>query len=154
MRKGRIFEASRRPRSFDDLFSRCFPVFIGLAFALIFFGSLFESRLAALLARGGERRLHEGTAKAYGDAAAVDLRLAHKAIRAGAFAVGEDRLAKAQDKIYAPQMGGQAPVVVAQEMKGLEASHGKEFKAIRLKRALGRLGPDGAEVPASGSLRP
>jgi hypothetical protein len=124
-------------------------IFFAVAFVLIVAGSIFERQLSALVQRGGERRLHEGTARAYGDAAAVDLRLAHKALGAGALAEGERLVAKAQDKIYAPQLGGQTPAAVAQEMKGLEASHGKDFKAIRLQRARQRLGPGGAEVSAA-----
>jgi len=125
---------------------------IGLLLMVLSLG--FEPQLVSLLARGSERKLQEGTTKAYSGAAAVDLRLAHKAIAAGDLAGGESRLAQAQDKLYAPQLHGRTPAPVRGELEGLESRYGKEFQVLRRKRALDRLGREGAEVRGQDARSP
>ena len=115
---------------------------------------LYEAGVTSLITRGWEKRFREGTLKAYAFTAGIDLKLAHKAVSQGKFADGESRVAKAQDKLYAPQLGGRTPAALADDMKRLEDRYGKEFKGIRRERALNRLGQQGAEVPdKAGSVK-
>ncbi|MCX5797160.1 MAG: hypothetical protein NTY77_16845 [Elusimicrobia bacterium] len=125
-------------------------IFVAALGATVLIG-IFEKPLSSLLARGSERKLRDGTLAAYVRTAAFDLTLAHRAISQGKLADGEGRVAKAQDKLYAPQLAGRAPTAVAREMHGLEQLYGREFKTIRRQRALSRLGREGAEVPEKGA---
>ena len=115
----------------------CLAMFIGL----------YEAGIVSWFSHGWEKKLRYGTLDAYAYTAEIDLKLARKALSQGRIADGESRVAKAQDKLYAPQLGGQAPASAAAKMKELEDRYGKEFKAIRLGRAFSRLDHKGAEIP-------
>ncbi|MDD5627593.1 MAG: hypothetical protein PHU21_00900 [Elusimicrobia bacterium] len=133
-------------RSRTPLADQVLAAAVIVIFGTILMAGLFENPLSSLLNRSGEQSLRSGTTAAYSGTAAVDLQLAHKAIAGGDLAGGEGRVGRAQDKLYAPQLGGRAASEVSGDMKGLEERYGKEFKAIRRKRSLERLGREGAET--------
>lgn len=127
-------------------FEQQFPLFVAGAVALFVAAAFVAEWLGPIIGRRANKSLQAATRQAYAAGADVDLRLAHKAIAAGDVDGGESRVARAQDKLYSPQLDGQ-PLPAAADIKQLEDRYGKEFRTLRRRRALDRLGREGAETP-------
>ncbi|MBI5240573.1 MAG: hypothetical protein HY926_08880 [Elusimicrobia bacterium] len=105
---------------------------------------IWEAGRMAFKARDWQGRYARGTTQAYHDAAQVDLALARTSLGRGDTASAEARASSARDKLDAPQFAGRGSPA-DRELRSLEAGQAASFRPIRVKRAMGRLGKEGAE---------